>query len=62
MVCSDHYLDKLSLKELAALLVKKTTEYIELAEQKCTGGIKLRDLKNEIDNLHSVIIHKKSLG
>ena len=58
---TDHVFDKLSLDELIELLVKKTTEYIELMEQKNADAVRLRDLKIEIDKLHSIIAHRKSL-
>lgn len=58
---TDHVFDKLSLDELIELLVKKTTEYIELMEQKNADAIRLRDLKLEIDQVHSIIAQRKSV-
>ena len=57
---ADYAFDKLSLDELMDLLVKKTTVYIKLKDQKDANATKLRDLKLQLEKLHSVITHRKS--
>ena len=52
---ADHAFDKISLDELIELLVKKTTEYLNLKQQKNADGIQVQELKLEIDRLHSII-------
>lgn len=56
---TDHTFDKISLDELIQLLVKKTTEYLDLKQQKNVDGIQVRHLKLEIDKLQSLIAQKK---
>jgi len=57
---ADYAFDKLSLDELMDLLVRKTTVYIKLKDQKDANSTRLRDLKLQLDKLHSVITHRKS--
>ena len=58
---ADYAFDKLSLDDLMDLLVKKTTVYIKLKDQKDSNATRLRDLKLQLDKLHSVITHRKSV-
>jgi len=58
---ADYAFDKLSLDDLMDLLVKKTTVYIRLKDQKDANATRLRDLKLQLDKLHSVITHRKSV-
>jgi len=57
---ADYAFDKLSLDELMDLLVKKTTVYIKLKDHKDANATRLRDLKLQLEKLHSVITHRKS--
>ena len=57
---ADYAFDKLSLDDLMDLLVKKTTVYIRLKDQKDANATRLRDLKLQLEKLHSVITHRKS--
>ena len=60
---ADYAFDKLSLDELMDLLVKKTTVYIKLKDQqKDVNATRLRDLQLQLDKLHSVITHRKSIN
>lgn len=59
---SDHALEKLSLDELIDLLVVKTTQYLELMDQRNGDAMRLRNLKLELDMLHTIICHKKSVS
>ena len=61
MVPDNQIRDQSNLEELVKLLVEKTTEYIELMAEKNTDGIKLRDLKLQIENLRAIITHRRSL-
>jgi len=57
---ADYAFDKLSLDDLMDLLVKKTTVYIKLKDHKDANATRLRDLKLQLEKLHSVITHRKS--
>ena len=57
---ADYAFDKLSLDDLMDLLVKKTTVYIKLNDHKDANATRLRDLKLQLEKLHSVITHRKS--
>ena len=58
---ADYTFDELSLDDLVDLLVKKTTEYLGLVKQKDVDDDKLKDLKSELNNLHSVIAYRRTL-
>ena len=60
MVSDNQAHDKSSLEELVKLLVERTEEYIELMADKSADGLKLRDLKLQIENLRVIIAHRRS--
>ena len=62
MTDADHAFDKFDLNELIELLVEKTTEYLGMAKQRDPDVIELRNLKTELDNLHSMIALRKSFN
>jgi hypothetical protein len=53
-------LSHMSTHDLCDLLVVKTIEYLSVAKQKGVDGIKVRDLKLEIQAIEVAINEKKS--
>ena len=54
-------LQNMNLNELRDLFIVKITELLKLTEQKNADGIRIRDLKQEIEYLQEIINLKKGL-